>query len=427
MQKLLPLIYKDSLLLLRDRAGLCMMFLMPLLLVVIMTCLQDSTFNAVRESHIPLLLLNRDSGALGVAIERQINASGMFTVSCHSRGGAATDREALIQAVARGDFMIGIIVPDRATETIRANVTRYIAALFSGAEAAPVTDSVQVEIYIDPATKPSFRHTLMTTLREYAVRTESAFMFNAVTEEVNRIAPISIAPIRLSQHQVVFREQYASSTGREGDRAAIPTSTQHNIPAWSLFAVFFITISLSGNLIKERDEGSFTRLQTLPCPYSLYLLSKMVTYLAVCLLQYILIFAVGIWILPRLGLPALALRLGQLPLLLWMGGCSALAAIGYGLAIGKIAATHQQAAIFASVSVVIMAAVGGIWIPVFVMPEPMRLLSAASPLNWGMEGFYSLLIREGSLESIVPESLALLAFAAGCMVLAVIYKRDFRF
>jgi ABC-2 type transport system permease protein len=421
MGKLLSLIYKDYLLLIRDKAGICMMFLMPLLLVVIMTCLQDSTFNSIRETHIPLLLLNHDRGALGVAIEEQIETSGIFSVSREIRGKAA-DEQALIQAVARGDFMIGIVIPENATENIRKNVNRYVSAIFNGEDTVAETDSVQVEIYIDPVTKASFRHTLMNTLREYAVRTESAFMFSAVTREVNKLSPVSIGHIRLSQNQVVFREQYAMT----GKNQTIPNSTQHNIPAWSLFAVFFITISLSGNIIKERDDGSFTRLQTLPCPYYLYILSKMITYMAVCLLQLFMIFLTGIGLMPLLGLPALSLSGHHLLPLLWTGGCAALAAIGYGIAIGKIAVTHQQAAIFASVSVVIMAAVGGVWIPVFIMPEPMRILSAVSPLHWGMEGFYDILVRNGNGWSAVPESMTLLAFSAVCMAVAIIYHKKKR-
>ncbi|KAA6304532.1 hypothetical protein EZS27_043821, partial [termite gut metagenome] len=81
MTPLKSLIYKDGLLLIRDKAGLCMMFLMPMLLVMIMAYLQDSTFNLVQETRIPLLLLNNDKDSLGIAIERQMETSGIFAIS----------------------------------------------------------------------------------------------------------------------------------------------------------------------------------------------------------------------------------------------------------------------------------------------------------------------------------------------------------
>jgi ABC-2 type transport system permease protein len=386
-----------------------MMFLMPMLLVVIMTYLQDSTFNSINETRIPLLLVNNDNDSLGVTIEKQMEESAIFSIS-RDINGIKPDRKALEKAVAKGDFMIGILIPENATNQIRKNVKRYVISAFNGQNISSGSDSVQVEIFIDPVTKSSFRNTLMSALREYAIRTESDFLFKEITAEVNKLTPIPIADIRLSRNQVIIKEQYASMK----ERQSIPDSVQHNIPAWSMFAIFFIAISLAGNLIKEREEGSFTRLQTMPCPSGLYILSKIITYMGVCLLQLATIFLMGICLFPLLGLPALVLE-GNYLLLLLMGACSAMAAIGYGIVIGKIATTHQQAAIFASVSVVILAAIGGIWIPVFVMPRPMQLLSAISPLNWGLEGFYDLFFRDGNFWSILPECTLSLVFFTICM------------
>ena len=418
MRKLLALTYKDFLLLIRDRGGLSMMFLMPMLLVVIMTYLQDSTFNSIHETRIPLLLLNDDRDTLGIAIERQIEASGMFALS-RDIGGRKPGREELIQAVSRGDFMMGMVIPANTTAHIRQQVKQYIGSLFEGVDTPQPVDAVQVEIFLDPVTKPSFRNTLLSTLREYASRTESELILKEVTKEVNRVSPVTIPDIQPSHGRVTIREEYALSDRND----AIPNSVQHNIPAWSMFAVFFIAISLSGNMIKERDDGSFTRLLTMPCPYFLYLLSKVAVYMAVCLLQFAMILAMGVHIFPLLGLPALTTSGVHFAPLLLTGICSALAAIGYGIAIGKIAVTHQQAAVFASVSTVIMAAVGGIWIPVFIMPPPMQLLSALSPLNWGLEGFYDLFIRGGGFRDVLPECAASLAFAALCMGAAIAYDK----
>jgi ABC-2 type transport system permease protein len=258
----------------------------------------------------------------------------------------------------------------------------------------------------------------MSTLREYAVRTESDFIFKEIIAEVNELAPVSIADIQLARNQVVFKEQYASL--KEPDK--IPNSTQHNVPAWSMFAIFFITISLSGNIIKEREDGSYTRLRLMPCPYSFYLFSKIVVYFVVCLLQFAALMLLGGVVFRWFGLPPLDFGIDYLALVLMCASC-ALAAIGYGVLIGKVAVTHQQAAIFASISVVIMAAIGGIWIPVFVMPHVMQLLSRISPLNWGLEGFYAIFVREENWLSVVPECAASLLFFGICIGSAIWYNK----
>ena len=54
------LIYKDFLVIIRDRRGLAMLFIMPMALVLIMTSLQNNTFKAINESGINLIMLNND-------------------------------------------------------------------------------------------------------------------------------------------------------------------------------------------------------------------------------------------------------------------------------------------------------------------------------------------------------------------------------
>ena len=93
------------------------------------------------------------------------------------------------------------------------------------------------------------------------------------------------------------------------------------------------------------------------------------------------------------------------------------------LSVGTIARTHQQAAIFASISVVILAAIGGIWVPVFMMPPFCRELSVVSPLNWGLNGFYDILVRNAGLSQVIHYAIFLLLFSTGCLLLALYYQK----
>ena len=168
---------------------------------------------------------------------------------------------------------------------------------------------------------------------------------------------------------------------------------QHNVPAWTLFAMFFIVIPFASAMIKEREDGSLSRLLTMPCSYTSIMFSKIVVYLVVCFLQFALIMPMGVYLFPLIGLTGPGLSAEGCLVLSVMAVAAALAAIGYGIVVGTIAKTHQQAAIFASISVVILAAIGGIWVPVFIMPPFFREISVASPLNWGLNGFYDILVR----------------------------------
>jgi ABC-2 type transport system permease protein len=350
---------------------------------------------------------------LGNSIEKQIADSENFILTK-----TEDDDEELRLSVARGDYMIGIVIPQNCSDSIRANAKRAVMSGFSGEEKEETADSIIIRIYIDPTLKTSFRNTLMSTMKEYTAKTERDFLLQELTAALNERIPFMLGTIQLDGNQVDFDVQYAF----KDENAVVPNATQHNVPAWTLFAIFFISLSLSVGLINERKEGSFKRLLTMPCSYFQYLLSKSILFLLVCLFQFALLFALGIYLFPHIGLPKLTLG-DNAWLLLPMCVSSSFAAIGFGIFIGKITVDHQQAAVLAALSVVIFAAIGGIWVPVFTMPEIMKTISQISPLNWGLNGFYNILIRNGDFMDILPECAYSLGFAIVCMIVALIYHR----
>lgn len=412
MRKFVTLLYKDYLLLMRDVAGLCLMFLMPVVLVFLMTFLQNDLIGTINETEISVLMRNADLDILGNSIEKQIDESESFTLTKTEKS-----EEELRLAVARGDYMIGISVPPHISDSVRAQANRTV---MNGFEEEKMQSFAQnsIQIYLDPTLKTSFRNTLMSTLKEYTAKTERDFLVQELVAVLNEFIPFELQTLQLDKNQVNFDVQYAL----KDPSSATPNATQHNVPAWTLFAIFFITISLSSGLINERKEGSFKRLLTMPCSYFQYLLSKCVVFLIVCLLQFAVLFALGVYLFSHIGLPPLTLGANAW-LLLPMCISSSLAAIGFGIFIGKITSDHQQASIFAALSTVIFAAIGGIWVPVFTMPEIMKTISHISPLNWGLNGFYDILIRNGSFMDILPECASSLAFASVCIVVALIYHR----
>ncbi|MCK7498085.1 MAG: hypothetical protein MZW92_50795 [Comamonadaceae bacterium] len=105
---------------------------------------------------------------------------------------------------------------------------------------------------------------------------------------------------------------------------------QQNAPAWTLLAMFFLAVPLSVTFIKERAQGSLSRLQSMPVPGWVLLGSKVAPYLVINQIQLVLILAVGVWGLPLLG--GDRLTLGDAPGGIALLGVSAsLAAIGFAL------------------------------------------------------------------------------------------------
>jgi ABC-2 type transport system permease protein len=89
MFKLWSTILKDIRILTRDKLGLVFMFVMPIVLAVVITAVQNSTFEMLNTNTVPMLLCNRDSGDAGKQLENAIGKAGMFRI--HKISAAETD------------------------------------------------------------------------------------------------------------------------------------------------------------------------------------------------------------------------------------------------------------------------------------------------------------------------------------------------
>ncbi|MGB4843780.1 MAG: ABC transporter permease, partial [Ferruginibacter sp.] len=90
------------------------------------------------------------------------------------------------------------------------------------------------------------------------------------------------------------------------------------------------------------------------------------------------------------------------------------------------ATTDHQAAIMGSLSILLLSALGGIWVPSYVMPEVMRNISSFSPLNWSLEGFYTLFLRGGGVADILTDALKLMGFFFVMMGISYLANRKKR-
>lgn len=422
MKKLVVLIKKDILLLIRDRAGLLFLFIMPMVLVLIMTGMQEGVVENVVNKKISLLVVNEDNDTIGMSIVEELLRCEMFDVTIKDNM-TSSDLE---HDIKKGNHLMGLFIPSNTTNSIQNNIKKSVAAAFSGLPLSVLEskmDSVSMIVYLDPTISDAFRMTMMSYLRESSLKLQNSYAFKQISDEVNYRFMLSMGKFEMpnSSNSIEILEIVA---GEKKSQAKI-TAADHNIPAWTLFAIFFIVISLSGNIIKERQDGSFYRLMAMPCSYSLYLSSKVVVYLFVCILQFLLILSMGLWLFPQIGLSVFNLS-GNLLICFLIVFLSALAAISFGLLISTFASTHQQAAIFGSISVVILSAIGGIWVPTFLMPSFLGKLSHASPLNWGLEAFYDIILRKESIIEILPEGAALLGFALLGFLICGFAKKDLR-
>ena len=202
-----------------------------------------------------------------------------------------------------------------------------------------------------------------------------------------------------------------------------PTSVQQNVPAWLVFGMFFVMSAMSGLWLIERENGVTARLHSFGVPNSTLLLSKIIPYLGVNALQAVLMLTVGVWLMPLLGADALQLKGINWPALLLVIAAISAAAVGLALLVACLVRTQAQAGALVPILNVLMAAIGGIMVPKFVMPTFMQRLAELSPMNWGLEGLLTVLLRHGDMAAVTPYASRLVGFAALMFVLALLMLR----
>jgi ABC-2 type transport system permease protein len=411
MYKLLATIQKDVRVMTRDRVGLLFMFGLPILLVLIVTSIQNSTFELMNKDRVPLLLCNRDTGAASRQFIQAVDQVGLFKLL------QASGNDSSIKArVQEKDAMLALVIPANFSARVEARARMVAGKAMSsfGLEdstnkrLAGDTTTMPIALYYHPILQESFRRSAEGALYSALQVVESKHILKTLYFSLNeKELPDSVESELLNNRTTI--EEYPVSRDRN---AIIPNASQHNVPAWTVFAMFFVVISLGSGIVREKLNGSFIRLKTLPTSYLVAILSKQITYVTVTLLQAAVIFAIGIWLFPVMGLPTLHFPTEWAALIVVTFLCG-WCAVSYAICIGVFARTEEQATGFGAISIVILAAIGGLMVPSFAMPGSFRLASNISPLHWGLEAYYGLFLEGGSFGTIWANILPLVLITAG--------------
>ncbi len=241
----------------------------------------------------------------------------------------------------------------------------------------------------------SFRRSIEGALRSAIQLVENKQLVKNLYFSLNEKEMPDTLENEMVKNQTAISEIPVSKDGSK----RIPNATQHNIPAWTIFAMFFVVVSLGSSVVREKLNGSFIRLKTLPTNYLTALLSKQITYLCVTMLQAVTIFAIGIWVFPFFHLPALNIP-SSIPGLFLVTFICGWCAVSYAICVGVFAQTQEQANGFGAVSIVILAALGGLMVPAFAMPDSFKMILNISPFHWCLQAYYDLFLEGGTLRNV---------------------------
>lgn len=424
MKKILATILKEWTLTRRDVAGFMLLFLMPAILIIVMALVQDAPFKDYQELHFDLLVADHDNGSLSKAIKDGLHESKKFRI-IDSIDNKPVTEEQLKTLLQEGTYKVGLVIPKGTTAEMvnAANIVANSVSEKVGLGRMPareMRDSLHIKMYFDPVAKPTFRMSISFALDKYITFSCSKVLVDRLSKMGSAVTETEVSPT--NDFEKVFRGigVEEEQLNDNGVASKFINSVQHNVPAWAIFGMFFIVIPIAGHSIRERDEGSALRIELIPGARSFVALGKILFYTIVCTIQFFVMICIGLWVMPLIGLPSLYLGVNSwslLPLALAIG----VAATSYGYFVGSVFKTTNQAMPFGAISIVILSAMGGIWVPVDLLSPTMQNIALASPLRWGLDGVNHIILRNGGFTDIIPNILVLLGFSIILWMLSI-YK-----
>ncbi len=417
MRLLLSQVYalsvKDLRRLARDRSGMITLFLMPTMFILVMSVALQGVFQTGTADQ-PLLLpvVNLDAGAtapdgtplsLGQQVIdalasypgfRLLTAEDGAPLSPDQAEALVSEQQALVALVLPADFS------QAALQAATADAPPPQATLVVDPSAGD-----QLLAPVQAAVEAALQRTLRAAQMPYRLQAALSPLDPAL---VQTVLPALLTTWRTTTQAPAVTLHTTPPTGFH--LAQLPDSVQQNVPGYTVFGVFFIIGVVAASILDERKRGTLRRLQAAPFSRTAFLLGKVTPYFLVNLAQVSLMFALG-----RL---VFHMDLGRSPLGL-VSVATASAATGLGLLVAALGRTDGQVGGLSTLLALVLAAVGGMMVPTYVMPSWLQRLAQLSPHYWALQGYQDLIVRGLGVAEVLPEVGVLLLFASAFYLVAI--------
>ncbi len=404
LNQILALAWKDLKIFFKDPGAVALIFLQPFMFIVVMSYALGGLFEP-GEDLIELLAVNQDRGAQAAAVLRQLDNMEAFQVEMTWKGQPLT-REMAEKLIVEEKRSLALVFPPDFSEVLEQD------------PAAADRHSTKILVIVDPATSSQFVEPILGTLQGLIERaTYTAMISKGLDYLFERLAPQTPAEQRetfkaqareamsgglLGGREPVVTVERTTPAGMQVER--YPDTFQQNVPGYTIYGIFWIVSLLAGSVLQERREGTFRRLLVAPMNRAVMLAGKLVPYYAINLIQLAvmlgassLLFGMSLGYSPA-GLTAVSLA-------------AAATATGLGVLVSALARTEAQVGGLTVLLLLTLSALGGCFVPRFIMPGWLRAIGLVTPHAWALDAYQDLLVRGYGLLAVLPKVGVLAAFA----------------
>ncbi len=189
------------------------------------------------------------------------------------------------------------------------------------------------------------------------------------------------------------------------------------VPGYTVMFVFFIIISIVTSFLKDSDSGMIARLASTPLRTRSYLLGKWIPYMIIVLIQIIVLLSFGkiVYQIP-FEQPIL---IASLSIML------SFSTTGIGLLIALIVKTENMGIALTQIIALGGAFIGGLWVPLDMMPNFLQSIAKFFPQYWGHLGFREAMNGTLMIEDFLMACLILFIFGSVAFIISLLYYPKF--
>jgi ABC-2 type transport system permease protein len=361
----------------RDRIALFFLVLLPILVIVVI----GATVRDTGEIRVGM-----------VAAERTVLADGLVADLERADAVAVTtyaEESPARTALRRNELDVVVIIPAGLDATLRAGGTVSIPVLGSAAA----------------STQQAARSAITGVVAGHAARVEAAVF---AAEKYGGTFDERLGTVTRLQDGVSAITVRSETVDATSDY--LPLGFNYSAPTMLILFVFVNSLAGGAAIIESRRLGIYERAMAAPVRARDIVLGETLTYLAVGLLQSVLIVGVGAGLFGvRWGDPLAATAL----ITVW-----ALVGTGTGVLAGTVFRTPEQAGAIGPAIGIAFGMLGGAMWPLEIVPDTMRTIGHLTPHAWAVDGWIEILSRGGGILQIGTQLAVLGAFAAVLLTVA---------
>jgi ABC-2 type transport system permease protein len=410
-RQLLAITAKELKVFFKDPTGLSLNFVMPLAFIVVMSFALSGTFGANAsggERPVQVLVVNLDEGPHAAEVIERLRDEANVAIET-ALDGAALDAASAERAIAEQQRSVALIFPANFSQVVDQNL-----------DTDPLVTTT-VQVIADPGASRQFVEPVAASLQGLVAQKTAEVMPGKL---VDQLVDTLLASAPEAQRDSIKAETRANIAG-DGETVVVaraapagmqtqaqPNSFQQNVPGYTVFGVFWIVQQLALSVVRERRDGTLRRLLAAPLSKTTLLLGKLAPYVLINLAQ------IGL----MLGLVGtlFGLDLGGSPLgLIAVSLALAAAATSLGVLAAAFGKSEAQVIGLTTLLLILLAAIGGCFVPTFIMPEWMRAASLLTPHGWALNAYVDLIVRGYGLMQVLPAIGVLFGFALTFLAVGV--------